>query len=65
MVDSVRPIFTAPRSGDVLTAINGAELSKCALTVSQLVLMLEALPRPVRLSFVDGSRSLQEALKVS
>ena len=64
VVEAVRPVFTAPRSGDVLTAIYGAELSKCALTVSQLVLMLEALPRPITLSFVDGSQSLEEALKV-
>jgi hypothetical protein len=47
----------------VLTAINGAELSKCALTVSQLTLMLKALPRPLKLSFVDGSKSLASALK--
>ncbi len=33
--------------------------------MSQLVLMLEALPRPIRLSFVDASRSLQEALTTS
>jgi hypothetical protein len=59
VVDSVRPVFTAPREGDVLTAINGAELSKCGLTVPQLVLALQALPRPLKLSFVDGSRSLQ------
>ena len=62
VVDDVRPLFTVPRKGDVLTAINGAELSKCALTVAQLTLMLKALPRPVRLSFVDGSKSLTEAL---
>ncbi len=59
VVDEVRPVFTAPREGDVLTAINGAELSKLGLTVPQLVLALKALPRPVKLSFVDGSRSLQ------
>jgi hypothetical protein len=63
VVDDVRPVFTAPRQGDVLTAINGAELSKCALTVGQLALMLRALPRPLKLSFVDGSKALQDALK--
>jgi hypothetical protein len=62
VVDQVRPVFTVPRPGDVLTAINGAELSKCALTVSQLALMLKALPRPLKLSFVEGSKSLQDAL---
>ncbi len=45
--------------GDVLTAINGAELSKCGLTVAQLALTLQALPRPLKLSFVEGSKSLQ------
>jgi len=59
VVDNVRPVFTAPREGDVLTAINGAELSKCALTVSQLALLLKALPRPLKLSFMEGSPSLQ------
>ena len=65
VVDEVKPVFTVPRSGDVLTAINGAELSKCALTVNQLTLMLKALPRPLKLSFVEGSKSLQDALKAT
>lgn len=65
MVDNVRPVFTAPREGDVLTAINGAELSKCALTVSQLALLLKALPRPLKLSFMEGSPSLQVTLSLS
>jgi hypothetical protein len=54
-----------PRQGDVLTAINGAELSKCGLTVAQLVLALKALPRPLKLSFVEGSKSLQVQRKLS
>jgi hypothetical protein len=62
VVDDVRPVFTAPRQGDILTAINGAELSKCGLTVSQLTLMLKALPRPLKLSFVEGSKTLADAL---
>lgn len=63
-VRGVRPIFTAPKVGDVLTAINGAELSKCALTVSQLVLTLKALPRPLRLSFVEGSPTMKRAMEI-
>jgi hypothetical protein len=58
-----RPLFSVPAPGDVLTAVNGAELSKCALPVSQLVLLLESLPRPIRLSFVEGSSSLLKGLK--
>ena len=53
-VASAKPIFTAPRPGDVLTAVNGTELAKCGLTVAQLALMLKALPRPLKLSFVAG-----------
>ena len=41
----------------MLTAVNGAELSKCALTVSQLALLLKA--RPLKLSFMEGLPSLQ------
>ena len=55
VVVATRPVFTRPRVGDVLTAVNGADLAKCAIPVAQLVLMLESLPRPLQLSFVAGS----------
>jgi len=58
VVDNVRPVFTAPREGDVLTAINGAELSKCALTVSKLALLLKALPRAAPQAQLNGRLSL-------
>jgi len=54
-----RPAFQATHYLDVLTAVNGAELSKCALTVSQLALLLKALPRPLKLSFMESSPSLK------
>ena len=47
----------------MLTAVNGAELSKCALTVSQLAVLLKA--RPLKLSFMEGSPSLNSRLSAA
>ena len=63
LVTSTRPVFTRPAVGDLLTAVNGAEISRCGVPVCQLVLMLQALPRPLRLSFVGRSDSLLAALQ--
>jgi hypothetical protein len=46
----------------MLTAINGSPVSASGLPVKTLALLLQALPRPLTLSFVDAPKALLDAL---
>jgi hypothetical protein len=63
IVVRTKPLFSRPRPGDLLTAINGAPVAASGLPVKTLALLLKALPRPVLLSFVEAPKALLDALK--
>jgi TPR repeat protein len=65
IVTRTAAVFRAPMVGDVVTAVNGADLSRLGVPVAELALMLQSLPRPLKLSFTPASKSLLGALKGS